>query len=460
MIIDKPSGEILTVSQLNQSVARLLERNFPLAWIAGEISNFTRAASGHWYFTLKDANAQVRGVMFRGRAQYVDFAPREGDKVEVRATVGLYAARGDFQLNVEAMRKAGVGNLYEAFLRLKAQLDEEGLFDAARKRALPVFPRTVGIVTSPQAAALRDVITAFRRRAPHVQLILYPTAVQGDGAARQIADAIRTASARAECDLLIVGRGGGSIEDLWSFNDEGVARAIAACRVPVISGVGHETDFTIADFVADLRAPTPTAAAELAATPTADWQALVGQHAQDLADALRRQIADRTQSLDWLGSRLHSPAAAIRQQRVRLDGLQLRLQHANTAPLSAARYALERQRERLRHALPDPRVNRAMVSACARRAATAFARRLAELRHRESALQAQLELLAPQRTLERGYAILQDGEGAIIRDTAQLQPPQALTVTLASGRARLRVDAAEALADAGTPLAPDTARKR
>lgn len=449
MIPDKSSGEILTVSQLNQAVARLLERSFPLAWIAGEISNFTRAASGHWYFILKDANAQVRGVMFRGRAQYVDFAPREGDKVEVRATVGLYAARGDFQLNVEAMRKAGVGNLYEAFLRMKAQLDAEGLFDASRKRALPAFPRTVGIVTSPQAAALRDVITAFRRRAPHVQLILYPTAVQGEGAARQIAETIATASHRAECDLLIVGRGGGSIEDLWSFNDEGVARAIAACRMPVISAVGHETDVTIADFVADLRAPTPTAAAELAATPTADWLALVAQHAQDLGAALRRQIDDRAQLLDWLGARLHSPAAAIRQQRLRLDGLQRRLQHATVAPLATAGFALERQRERLRHALPDPRVNRAGLNACARRLGTALSTRLADLRHRQLALQAQLDLLAPQRTLERGYAILQDGDGSVIRDTAQLHPAQELTVTLAGGRARLRVDAADALPDTG-----------
>lgn len=447
MIPDKSSGEILTVSQLNQAVARLLERSFPLAWIAGEISNFTRAASGHWYFTLKDANAQVRGVMFRSRAQAVDFAPREGDKVEVRATVGLYAARGDFQLNVEAMRKAGVGNLFEAFLRLKAQLEAEGLFDARRKRALPAFPRTVGIVTSPQAAALRDLITAFRRRAPHVQLILYPTAVQGEGSARQIAEAIATASRRAECELLIVGRGGGSIEDLWSFNDEGVARAIAACSMPVISGVGHETDFTIADFVADLRAPTPTAAAELAATPTADWLAHIAQQAQDLREALRRQIDDHAQSLDWLASRLQSPGAAIRQQRLRLDSLQLRLQHATAAPLAAARHALDRQRERLRHALPDPRVGRARLDACAARLGQSVEARLTALRHRQATLQAKLDVLAPQRTLERGYAILQDGDGGVIRDTARLAPPQALTLTLATGRARIHVNAAEPLPD-------------
>lgn len=445
LIADNPRGEIITVSQLNQAVARLLERNFPLAWVAGELSNVTRAASGHWYFTLKDASAQVRAVMFRGRAQYVDFVPREGDRVEVRATVGLYTPRGDFQLNVEAMRKAGVGNLYEAFLRLKGKLEQEGLFDAARKRALPFFPRTIGIVTSPQAAALRDIITAFRRRAPHLQLILYPTLVQGEGSADRIAEAIATASERAECDLLIVGRGGGSLEDLWSFNDEKVARAIAACSMPVISGVGHETDFTIADFVADVRAPTPTAAAELAATPTADWNALLAQHAQDLGDALRRQLGDRVQTLDWLSSRLQSPAAAIRQQRLRLDSLQLRLTHATREPLSAARFSLAEARNRLRRALPDTALRRTQLAQRSSRLATAFATGFAEQRHRHAALHGQLELLAPQRTLERGYAILQDGDGKVLRDPAQLHPPQDLTLTLADGSAQISVNAARRL---------------
>lgn len=447
MISDNSSGEILTVSQLNQAVARLLERSFPLAWISGEISNFTRAASGHWYFTLKDANAQVRAVMFRGRAQHVGFNPREGDKVEVRATVGLYAARGDFQLNVEGMRKAGVGNLYEAFLRLKASLAAEGLFDPARKRPLPVFPRTIGIVTSPQAAALRDLLTAFRRRAPHLQLILYPTAVQGEAAAAQIAAAIVTASRRAECDLLIVGRGGGSLEDLWCFNDEGVARAIAACAMPVVAGIGHETDFTIADFVADLRAPTPTAAAELAATPTADWLGRLAQQADDLGDALRRQLDDRTQALDWLSARLQSPAAAVRQQGLRLTGLQTRLRHASSTPLAESRFALAQLRQRLRHALPDMAGRRARLAAVAARLDHAFASRLAAARHRHASLHAQLDLLAPQRTLERGYAILQDEGGGVLRDTAQLRPPQQLTVTLAAGRARIGVNAAQLLLD-------------
>ncbi len=285
---NKPS--VLTVSALNQAVARMLERNFPLIWVSGEISNLTRAASGHWYFTLKDDAAQVRAVMFRGRAQYADFTPKEGDKVEVRTLVTLYAARGDYQLNVEFIRKAGVGNLYEAFLQLKGKLEAEGLFDNLRKRPLPLFVRTIGIVTSLQAAALRDILSTLLRRAPHINVILYPTPVQGEGAGEKIAQAIRTAAQRSECDILLVCRGGGSIEDLWSFNEEVVARAIVAAPMPVIAGVGHETDFTIADFAADLRAPTPTAAAELAARPRTDWLTTLKTHAEDLNRAMHRQL--------------------------------------------------------------------------------------------------------------------------------------------------------------------------
>ncbi len=441
--INEAAPSILTVSQLNQSVGRLLERSFPLTWIAGELSNVTRAASGHWYFTLKDASAQVRAVMFRGRAQYVDFSPREGDKVEVRATIGLYAARGDFQLNVENMRRAGVGNLYEAFIKLKSRLASEGLFDQERKRELPVFPRTIGIVTSPQAAALRDVLSALRRRAPHIQVVLYPTAVQGEGSAEKIAAAIRNASQRAECDVLLVSRGGGSLEDLWSFNDERVARAIADCAMPVISGVGHETDVTIADFVADVRAPTPTAAAELAATPREDWFAAVGQHADDLTDALRRQLDDRTQTLDWLAHRLQSPGAAIRHQQLRLSTLQSRLQHATTTPLVAARYRLDKVRQRLMHALPDTRMAQTRLSAQATQLSAAYTSRLGAHHYKLDALRGKLELLAPQRTLERGYAILRDEQGAIIRRTAQLQAPQRLALTVAEGSAHIEISRVE-----------------
>lgn len=443
MLTEPPSSapDILSVSQLNQAVGRMLERSFPLAWVAGEISNFTRAASGHWYFTLKDSGAQVRAVMFRGRAQYADFNPREGDKVEVRALVTLYAPRGDFQLNVEAIRRAGVGNLYEAFLQRKQKLADEGLFDPERKRALPFFPTTIGIVTSPQAAALRDVLTTLRRRAPHIAIILYPTAVQGEGSAEKIAAAITAASSRAECNVLLVCRGGGSMEDLWSFNDEGVARAIVACSMPVVVGVGHETDFTIADFVADLRAPTPTAAAELAATARADWIDALEQHTHHLSDALRRTLDRHAQTLDWLARRLQSPAAAIRHQKLQLHTHHQRLLQATLTPLTVARFKLEHLQQRLHSRLPDTRLQRRHLNEQGRRLGAAFTAQSLLRRQSLTALQAQLDLLAPQRTLERGYAILQDQAGQIVRRPDELQASQRLRLTLAEGRAEIDVGA-------------------
>jgi exodeoxyribonuclease VII large subunit len=433
------AGGVITVSALNQAVGRMLERSFPLTWISGEISNFTRASSGHWYFTLKDDGAQVRAVMFRGRAQYAGFIPREGDKVEVRALVTLYAPRGDYQINVEAIRRAGVGQLFEAFLRLKEKLGAAGLFDQERKRALPMFARTIGIVTSPQAAALRDVLTALQRRAPHVRVIVYPTLVQGQLAAEQIAAAIDTASRRAECDLLIVCRGGGSIEDLWCFNDEAVAYAIANCAVPVISGVGHETDFTIADFAADLRAATPTAAAELAATPRADWLASLRADAADLRRAMQRLLNDAQQTLDGQARRLLSPAAQINQQRARLQAHAMALTHANRAPVNRARVAFDKLQARWSACRPDPAALRSQLDALRRRAALANARQLTQRREALLALSAQLELLNPQRTLERGYAIVTDQAGAIVRAPGQLQPQTTVSVRLAEGSAEIGI---------------------
>lgn len=450
MMTDTPTDSgfaappVLTVSALNQAVARLLERSFPLTWIAGEISNFTRAASGHWYFTLKDDGAQVRAVMFRGRAQYAGFTPREGDKVEVRALVTLYGARGDYQINVEAIRRAGVGALYEAFQRLKEKLAAQGLFDPERKRAIPMFARTIGIVTSPQAAALRDVLIALKRRAPHVAIILYPTPVQGQQAPERIAQAIRTASTRAECDVLLVCRGGGSIEDLWSFNDEGVAHAIADCVMPVISGVGHETDFTIADFAADLRAATPTAAAELAATPRADWLASLRADAADLRRAMRRCLDDAAQTLDRHSRRLLNPKAQLRQQRLQLLALSTAMTHAARAPLNLSQYALERLRARWANLRPDVTAPRARLAEAQRRSGAAMAQQLGQRRHRLDGLAAQLELLNPQRTLERGYAILRDEKGQIVRSPAQLQARQNVNVRLAEGSAQVGIASVQA----------------
>jgi exodeoxyribonuclease VII large subunit len=433
------ASQVITVSALNQAVARLLERSFPLQWISGEISNFTRASSGHWYFTLKDDAAQVRAVMFRGRAQYAGFVPREGDKVEVRALVTLYGPRGDYQINVEAIRRAGVGSLFEAFQRLKERLAAAGLFAPERKRALPLFPRTIGIVTSPQAAALRDVLTALQRRAPHVRVVLYPTLVQGQQAGAQIAAAIDTASRRAECDVLLVVRGGGSMEDLWCFNEEVVAYAVANCAIPVVSGVGHETDFTICDFAADVRAATPTAAAELAATPRADWMGSLRADAIDLRRAMRRALGDAAQTLDNLQRRLLSPTARIGQQRLQLQAHATAMLHATRNPLQQARFTVDRLAARLAARKPDATAARAAIGALQHRAGASMRNQLAQRRDALQALSAQLELLNPQRTLERGYAIVTDAAGAVLRDPAHIQPGQTLGVRLAEGSADIGV---------------------
>ncbi|MCU6435552.1 exodeoxyribonuclease VII large subunit [Undibacterium sp. Jales W-56] len=435
---------VITVSALNQAVAQLLERNIPLTWVSGEISNFTRAASGHWYFTLKDAGAQVRAVMFRGRAQYADFMPREGDKVEVRALVSLYAPRGDYQINVEAIRRAGMGNLYEAFLQLKARLDQEGLFDPARKRPIPNFVKTIGIVSSPQAAALRDILSALQRRAPHIQVILYPTPVQGEGAANKIAQAIATASARAECDVLLVCRGGGSIEDLWAFNEEIVARTIIHCTMPVISGVGHETDFTIADFVADIRAATPTAAAELAATPRADWLDKLTQYRRHAERAMQRQLAAHNQTLDWLTRRLVSPVNAIKAKRQNLERAAQSLRYASAMPRQQAHSRLLNMRTRLQAQRPDLDTERIHLQEQQRRFASAFQRQTDAQRGRLGNLSAQLEMLNPQRTLERGYAILSDRKGKLIRSNKDLQPHSLVSVRLADGTAEIGISSVQA----------------
>jgi len=430
---------VLSVTALNQQVARLLERSFPLVWIGGEISNFTRAASGHWYFTLKDDAAQVRAVMFRSRAQMAGFTPREGDKVEVRALVTLYGARGDYQINVEAIRRAGVGQLYEAFLRLKEKLAAQGLFDADRKRALPLFARSIGIVTSPQAAALRDVLTALRRRAPHVRIVLYPAPVQGQFAADKIAEAIMTASRRAEVDVLLVCRGGGSIEDLWSFNEECVARAIDACAIPVISGVGHETDVTIADFAADVRAATPTAAAELAATPRTDWLASLEGDALDLQRAMERRLHDAGQGLDNLSRRLLSPSAQIGHQRLKLLSMATAMTHAVKLPVNRHQLTLAQLQQRWSRHRPDMRALRAQLLSDGRHLNASLCNRIKQNRDALAGLAAQLELLNPQRTLERGYAIVRDGKGQIVRDPAQIHARDTLTVRLAGGSAEVSV---------------------
>ncbi len=434
-----PSGDgVIPVSALNRAIGSMLERNFPLLWVAGEVSNFTRAASGHWYFSIKDQQAQMRCVMFRGRAQHAEFTPREGDRIEVRALVTMYEPRGEVQLSVEAVRRTGQGRLYEAFLRLKAQLEAEGLFAPERKRALPRHPRAIGIITSLQAAALRDVVTTLARRAPHLPVIVYPAPVQGAGAAEKLAARVREANARREVDVLILCRGGGSIEDLWSFNDEALAREIAASALPVVSGVGHETDFTIADFAADLRAPTPTGAAELASPQRAQLLRELDERHAVLARGLRRLIDARAQQLDWLARRLISPTERIERQRTHVRQLAARLAGAGGRPVRDARARFALAQLRWQTLKPDLAEPRRALAALAQRLDASRLRRHERETARVAACAARLEVLSPQRTLERGYGALLDAQtGRAIRSPAALKPQRRLTVHLAEGSADL-----------------------
>ncbi|VCU71311.1 Exodeoxyribonuclease 7 large subunit [Pigmentiphaga humi] len=440
---DELSRGVLSISQLNRAVAGMLERSIPLVWVRGEVSNFTAAASGHWYFTLKDGGAAARGVMFRGRAMLVGFTPREGDRIEVRARVSLYEPRGDYQLQVEAMRRAGQGDLFEAFLRLKEKLAAEGLFDAARKREPRTIPAAVGVVTSLQAAALRDVLTALARRAPHVRVVVYPAPVQGEDAGLRLAQAIATANRRAEVDTLLLVRGGGSIEDLWAFNHEGLARAIVASDIPVISGVGHETDFTIADFAADLRAPTPTAAAELACLPREQWHRRLEQAALGIRRAQQRRIERAEQRLDRAAAQLMSPRERLARQRERLAVLARGLGMAWAAQQRDRRIEVELMRRRLAAELPDPVRLSARTAELARQLRQCQAYRLASLQQRLASHAAHLRALGPEQTLARGYAIVRDEHGAIVRQARGLQPGGKLELSLAEGAAQAEVTAVQ-----------------
>ncbi|BDC37238.1 exodeoxyribonuclease VII large subunit [Paraburkholderia terrae] len=427
---------VVPVSVLNRAIGTMLERSFPLVWVSGEVSNFTRAASGHWYFSIKDAQAQMRCVMFRGRAQYAEFTPREGDKIEVRALVTMYEPRGELQLNVEAVRRTGQGRLYEAFLRLKAQLESEGLFDAERKRALPAHPRAIGIVTSLQAAALRDVLTTLARRAPHIPVIVYPAPVQGAGVSAKLAAMVETASRRGEVDVLIVCRGGGSIEDLWAFNEEVLARAIAESKMPVVSGVGHETDFTIADFAADVRAPTPTGAAELVSPQRVLLLRDLDHRHATLARGFGRMMERRAQQLDWLARRLVSPAERLARQRTHLQQLSVRLASAGARPVRDARGRFALVQMRWQRWRPDLSLQRSQVSGLAERMERALLRQHERHIARVETLAARLEVLSPQRTLERGYAALLDAQnGRAVRAPSALKPGRRMTVHLAEGSA-------------------------
>ena len=392
------SREILSVGDLNRAIAASLEARFDTVWVSGEISNFKAYDSGHWYFSLKDEEGQIRCVMFRGRNGQVGFMPQSGDLVEVSASLGMYVPRGDIQLTIQTLRRAGMGGLYEAFLKLKAKLAKEGLFDEERKREIPFHPRSIGIITSPQAAALKDVLSTLVRRAPHIPIVIYPTLVQGPDAPSGIIAALKAAEKENAVDVILLVRGGGSIEDLWAFNDEQLAYAIAQSPIPVVSGVGHETDFTIADFVADLRAPTPTGAAELAA-PRKDQML---QELEAIKQALLQRVIQR-----------------VEREAQTLDQLALRLSHA----------------------LPNPDRMREQITSWQQRLNQAWLVRMENWKRNQSHYQLQLEMLNPQRTLERGYAVIlskQENELHAVRKLNELNTENIFQVRLAEGQAEVQ----------------------
>ena len=430
---------VISIGELNRLARQSLEREFPMLWVAGEISNLTRAASGHFYFSLKDESAQARCVMFRSRAQSLAWRLENGQQVEARALVSLYEPRGDFQLNIEALRRAGLGRLFEAFAKLKARLEAEGLFAAERKRPLPRFPHRIGIISSPRAAALHDVLVALRRRAPHLGAVLYPTLVQGDSAVEAIANAITVAGQRNECDLLVIVRGGGSIEDLWAFNEEAVARAIVASPLPIISGVGHETDTTIADYVSDLRAATPTAAAELA---TQGWHEASGEIA-DLRTALGRamqyRIARAQQGLDHLSLRLIHPATQLAQARNRLALLGSKLDASLAHGLRGYRDRLNRAALALGRTVPRTEARRGHVRLLAQRLGASMREHQQQRLSALDSIAAALEHLNPEATLARGFAIVRDTSGQLVTDGDSLQAGQTVSIDLAHGTAEASI---------------------
>ena len=412
---------VWTVAGLVHAVADSLASRFAVCTVRGELSSFSRAGSGHCYFCVKDADgeaAMLRCAMFRRAAGLLDFSPADGQLVELRGRLAVYEPRGELQFVVESMQRGGAGALFEQFLRLKAKLEAEGLFDAARKRALPAYPRALGIVTSLGAAALHDVLTALTRRAPHVEVIVYPSPVQGADAPAALVEAIVLAGRRAEVDTLIVCRGGGSLEDLWAFNDERVVRALARSVLPVVCGVGHETDVTLADLAADLRAPTPTGAAELAAPRTDELLDQLARTARRLRRDVARRVETAQQGLDRAGLRLARPADRLAREQWRLDSLERRLQQSTTRALGVSREALQQSR----------------LGLC-----RAGALAITHARHRLQSVATRLGGLDPKQIVARGYALIESDDGRLVVAPGQLHAGSLLRVTLAEGVAEVGV---------------------
>ena len=434
---------IWQVGALCRAIADALEARFNPVAVRGEVSGFSRAASGHCYFALKDAQGQVRCAMFRRAASLLEFMPRDGELVEVQGRLGVYEPRGELQLVVEAMRRAGQGALYEQFLRLKAKLAAEGLFDPARKRPLPALPHRIGLVTSLGAAALHDTLTCLRRRAPHVAVVIAPASVQGAQAPDELAAALGSLfalPAEQAVDIILLVRGGGSIEDLWAFNDERVARAIVRSPVPVVSGVGHETDFTIADFCADVRAPTPTAAAELAARTRESWLQELDALQARLTEAVRRRFERGGERVDRVASRLGRPLSRAAEARARLDRCAQQLRHASAWRLHAERNGSEAVARSWRAAVAGRLEScHALVALATQGRAAAVGQRVLQEHRRLERAALKLKLLDPRLVLQRGYALITDEAGQALTSASQFEPGQPVRAALSDGAVDLRV---------------------
>ncbi|MBL4277755.1 exodeoxyribonuclease VII large subunit [Vibrio fluvialis] len=428
---------IYTVSRLNAEVRLLLENEMGIVWLLGEISNFSAPVSGHWYLTLKDSRAQVKCAMFKGSNRLVRFKPQNGQQVLVKARLSLYEPRGDYQIIIESMQPEGDGRLQQEFDQLKMQLAAEGLFAQTLKKPLPEHPRCVGIITSKTGAALHDILQVLKRRDPSLPIIIYPTLVQGEDAAIQIAQAIGRANARGECDVLIVGRGGGSLEDLWCFNHEIVARTIAASQIPIISAVGHEIDVTIADFVADVRAPTPSAAAELVSRDNSHKKQAFQGYRYKLASAIRHYFAEQKVSLKQLQFRLDKqhPMYRLQRQQQQLDELSMRLERAVQKQLNDTRQRLAKQQHRLQLQSPEKtlREQRYTLALRERNLVDTMQRQLVMSQHRFTRLIDKLDTVSPLATLSRGYSITQTAQGKIVRQATDVKTGDQLITRLADG---------------------------
>lgn len=428
------SRQILSVTLLNEQVRDLLEHSFPNLWVEGEISNLSQPSSGHLYFTLKDAGAQIRAAMFRGNNRFLAFAPRNGQQVLVKARLSLYAPRGDYQLIVDQMEEAGLGALRRAFDQLRLRLQQEGLFDQERKQPLPTTVRHLAVITSPTGAAIRDILSVLARRFPGLPVTVIPVPVQGTEAAPAITRALALANREVDFDAILLARGGGSIEDLWAFNEESVARAIAASRLPVISGIGHETDFTIADFVADVRAPTPSAAAELVSPDRDDLIAMLTRVESLLERAWRTGVHRRGQQLAHLRARLRHPGQRLRDLAQRLDGLELRLKRAQQLYWQRYRLQLDQLQARLLSRHPGRQLPglQARMAASQQQLQRAMQLTLQAQRQRLTHAAERAQLASPLAILARGYAIV-EGPAGVVRDSSQVPPGTTVSARLAQG---------------------------